>query len=95
MSEFPGRFYPCLCEIRVVKQMYEDLTYKINGCLFTVHKELKNIWPEEVYEKALLLELTAQGLKAERQKEFEIYYFDKQVARIGSICWLKVVLLWS
>ena len=59
--------------------MYDDLTYKINGCLFAVHRELKNIWKEEVYEKALHLELTAQGLTAERQKEFEVYYFDKRV----------------
>ena len=59
--------------------MYEDLTYTINGCLFAVYNELKNVWQEEVYEKALHLELQAQGLKAERQKEFEVYYFDKRV----------------
>jgi len=59
--------------------MYEDLTYKINGCLFAVYNELKNIWQEEVYEKALYLELLAQGLKAERQREFEVWYFDKRV----------------
>jgi GxxExxY protein len=59
--------------------MNEELTYKINGCLFAVYNELKNIWMEEVYEKALHLELLAQGLKAERQKEFEVWYFEKQV----------------
>ncbi len=59
--------------------MYNDLTYTINGCLFTVYNELKNIWPEEVYEKALHLELQAQGLQAERQTQFEVYYFEKRV----------------
>lgn len=59
--------------------MHEDLTYKINGCLFTVYNTLGNIWKEEVYEKALFLELQSQGLKAERQKEFEVFYFDKRV----------------
>lgn len=61
--------------------MYEDLTYKINGCLFAVYNELKNIWWEEVYEEALRLELIAQGLKAEHQKEFEVWYFDKRVGK--------------
>lgn len=59
--------------------MHEDLTYQINGCLFAVFNELKNIWKEEVYEKALLLELLARGLKAERQKEIEVCYFEKPV----------------
>ena len=59
--------------------MHEKLTYKINGCLFAVFNELKNIWPEEVYEKALLLELLAQGLKAEQQKPFDVWYFEERV----------------
>ena len=59
--------------------MYEDLTYTINGCLFSVYNTLGNIWKEEVYEKALHLELQSQGLQAERQKEFEVFYFDKRV----------------
>jgi GxxExxY protein len=59
--------------------MYEDLTYTINGCLFTVYNTLGNIWPEEVYEKAIQTEVYAQGLQAERQKEFEVFYFDQRV----------------
>ncbi|MEK8018656.1 MAG: GxxExxY protein [Candidatus Parabeggiatoa sp.] len=59
--------------------MYNNLTYQINGCLFTVYNQLKNIWNEKVYEEALRLELQSQGLKAETQKEFEVFYFDKRV----------------
>lgn len=59
--------------------MYEKLTYKINGCLFKVYNILGNIWNENVYEEALQLELQAQGLKVERQKEFSVFYFDRQV----------------
>jgi GxxExxY protein len=59
--------------------MYEDLTYAINGCLFTVYNTLGNIWPEEVYKKAVLTEAQSQGLKVERQKEYEVFYFDKRV----------------
>ena len=61
--------------------VYDDIVYKINGCLFTVYNTLGNIWQEEVYEKALQLELQAQGLKAERQKAFEVFYFDTQVGQ--------------
>lgn len=67
--------------------MYEDLTYKINGCLFRVYNSLGNIWNEKVYEKALQLELEKQGLHAERQKEFEVYYLGKRVG------WYRVDLL--
>ncbi len=61
--------------------MHEELTYKINGCLFAVYNKLGNVWKEEMYEKALELELHAQGLKAERQKEFDVVYFG---TRVGS-----------
>jgi GxxExxY protein len=59
--------------------MHENLTYKINGCIFKVYNTLGKIWSEEVYEKALQLELQAQGLQAECQKEFEVFYFGKRV----------------
>ena len=61
--------------------MRESLTYAINGCLFKVHTALGNIWNEYVYEKALESELRSQGLAVQRQKEFEVFYFDKQVGR--------------
>jgi GxxExxY protein len=59
--------------------MYNDLTYQINGCLFRVHNTLRNIWKEKVYEQALELELQKQGLQAERQNEFEVFYFEQRV----------------
>ncbi len=59
--------------------MYNDLTYQINGCLFRVHNTLRNIWKEKVYEEALELELQKQGLKAERQTKFEVFYFEQRV----------------
>jgi len=59
--------------------MHDALTYAINGALFAVYNELGNIWPEEVYEQALQIELEAQGFCVERQKEFEVFYFDRRV----------------
>lgn len=61
--------------------VHEDLTYTINGCLFAVYNTLGNVWKEHVYEKALQLELQSQGLHAECQKKFDVFYFDKSVGR--------------
>ena len=61
--------------------MHEALTYAINGCLFTVYNTLGNIWKEEVYEKALALELQSRGMQAECQKEFDVSYFGRQVGK--------------
>ncbi len=59
--------------------MHKELTYTINGCLFKIHSNLGSIWKEKTYEKALELELHSQGLKAECQKKFHVFYFDKRV----------------
>lgn len=63
------------------KQIPKKLTYRINGCLFKVYNTLGNIWKEEAYEKALELELQSQGLKAESQKEYDVFYFEKNIGR--------------
>lgn len=59
--------------------IHKELTYKINGAMFRVHNEIGNTWTEEMYEKALEAELRHQGLNAERQKKFEVFYFDRSV----------------
>lgn len=70
------------------------MVYRINGAFFSVFKALGNIWPEEVYEQALKLELQANGLKVERQKEFEVVYFDERVGhyRIDLLVEDKIIL---
>ena len=59
--------------------MHEKLTYVINGGLFAVQNQIGSIWPEEAYEAALELELNKRKLRVERQREFEVPYFDKRV----------------
>ncbi|RLC15736.1 MAG: hypothetical protein DRI57_12400 [Deltaproteobacteria bacterium] len=61
--------------------MHEKLTYDINGCLFEVFRKLGNIWNEDTYESAAELELRACGMETERQKEFDVFYFDRRVGR--------------
>jgi len=74
--------------------MYEDLTYIIKGCLFKVYNTMGNIWQEEIYETALESELQSQGLKAECQKEFDVFYFDKRVGsyRIDILVEDKIII---
>ena len=52
----------------------DDITYKINGAIFEVNRELGAGFLEKVYENALLLELTAIGLKAESQVPVNVKY---------------------
>lgn len=48
----------------------------------TVLNELKPGLDEKLYERALLLELTARGHKVEQQKQFPVYY---RAERIGTL----------
>lgn len=74
--------------------MYDDLVYRINGAFFTVFQAFGNVWSEEVYEQALELELQANGFHVERQKEFEVFYYDQRVGhyRLDLLVEDKIVL---
>ena len=56
-----------------------DLTYQINGAIFEVSRILGVGFLEKVYEKALLIELREQGLKAESQAPIKISYKEHAV----------------
>ena len=53
---------------------YKDITEKIIGASFEVHKFLGNGFQEVIYQRALALELTLAGLSYEREIEQEIFY---------------------
>ena len=54
--------------------LYADESYKINGALYEVHKELGPGLLEKVYQEALEKELKRQGIPFEREKCFTIMY---------------------
>ncbi|MFC1867438.1 GxxExxY protein [Thermodesulfobacteriota bacterium] len=56
-----------------------ELTYKINGAIFKVNRELGAGFLEKVYENALIIELKERGLKAENQVPVEVKYKGFQV----------------
>ena len=53
-----------------------DVTHKIIGCAFEVHKFLGNGFQEVIYQRALAFELGRAGLDYAREIEQEIFYKD-------------------
>ena len=60
---------------------YKDITEKIIGASFEVHKLLGNGFQEVIYQRARAYELQAAGLKFKREIEQEIFY--KEAFSIG------------
>ncbi len=59
--------------------IYPDLSYKIMGAIFKVHKKLGPGFLESVYEKALIEELSGRGMKVETEKIIDLTYKDKKI----------------
>jgi len=56
---------------------YSDITKKIIGCAMKVHSTLGNGFQEVIYQRALAIEMSKQGLSFAREMEMDIYY-DKE-----------------
>lgn len=59
--------------------LYEDLTYKIRGCVFKVKKEVGLGHKESVYQKALEEEFRKSNLYFEREKTINIIYNSRNI----------------
>lgn len=55
---------------------YKDITEKILGASFEVHKFLGNGFQEVIYQKALAWEMRQKGLEFAREIEQDIFYKD-------------------
>jgi GxxExxY protein len=58
-----------------------DLTYRIIGAAMAVHNFIGPGYKEEIYERALEVELRDRGIGVERQFPVEVYYEDMQVGQ--------------
>ena len=58
---------------------YKDVTQRVIGCAFTVHKALGGGFLEKVYENALLLELREAGLRVQQQFPIPVFYRSERV----------------
>ena len=52
----------------------EDLTHQIIGCAYQIYNKLGFGFLESVYQKALLIELESNKLKAEPRKPLKVHY---------------------
>lgn len=59
--------------------IFKDVTFQIIAAVIEVHKILGFGFLENVYEKALLKELTLRGLNAESQREIKVTYKNEEV----------------
>lgn len=63
---------------RIVKDRNEAeinaLTHKIIGCAMQVHTTLGNGFQEVIYQRALAIEFTHQGIPFAREMEMELFY---------------------
>jgi GxxExxY protein len=55
---------------------HADITEKIIGAAFEVHKYLANGFQEVIYQRALAYEMSRAGLEYAREIEQDIYYKD-------------------
>ena len=56
-----------------------ELTERIIGCCFKIHRELGPGFNEKVYHNALKLLFDKEGLPYESEKEFEVFFLNKKV----------------
>ncbi|HHI87874.1 MAG TPA: GxxExxY protein [Candidatus Cloacimonetes bacterium] len=61
--------------------IFKDECYKIIDCAFTVWKELGYGFLENVYKKALVIELNNKGFNAETGHPVEVFYKGKQISK--------------
>jgi len=59
--------------------LYKDLTYKIIGCLYEVHKELGSVHKEIIYHKALAIEFKNRNIAFTEEKSIDVKYKGKKI----------------
>ncbi len=75
--------------------IYPNESYKINGAIYEVNKNLGPGFLEKVYQEALEKEFKLQGIPYEREKEFSIIYKGealKQLYVADFVCYNKIVV---
>lgn len=59
--------------------LYKDLTYKIIGALYEVHKELGSVHKESIYHKAVAIELKNRDTSFIEERPINIKYKGKKI----------------
>ena len=64
---------------QVPEVVLKDLSFQIMAAVFEVHNILGHGFLENVYEKALTVELSLRGIASETQKPLKVYYKGEDV----------------
>ena len=59
--------------------LYKDLTDKVLAAAYSVHRELGCGFFEKVYQEALAIVLSEQGIPFEREKHLPVFYHGRQL----------------
>lgn len=63
-------------------RQYKDIVYRIIGAAMAVHREMGGGLLEPIYNEALSIELSDQGLHPESEKELLCFYKGRQLKRV-------------
>ena len=63
----------------MIEKDINSITHKIIGCAMQVHRILGNGFQEVIYQRALAIEMTLEGLSFEREMEMPIFYREQQI----------------
>ncbi len=58
---------------------YSELTSKIIGCAMKVHSALGNGFQEVIYQRAMVIEMSDEGIRFSREHEMPVYYKGQQI----------------
>ena len=62
-----------------MKEEINKITHRIIGCAMQVHRSLGNGFQEVIYQRALAIEMTLEGLSFQREMEMPIFYREEQI----------------
>ena len=65
----------------MTKLLYEALTGTIIGVYWDVYNGMSRIYPEYIYEQAMMDVLSRRNVPCRRQPEYEVYYRDRLVGK--------------
>ena len=63
----------------ITAQDFNDLSYKIRGCIYNVASKLGPGLLESIYERALMIELADANLEAKNQVPIDVIYNNKSL----------------
>jgi GxxExxY protein len=58
-------------------ELTENLAHQVIGCCMNVHRELGPGLVEQIYQRAVELELTVANIAFEREKRYKVIYREK------------------